>query len=282
MKKLDNKGSVSIVLCIFITSLFATTAFALDIGLVYVEKVKLSNAIDSAALAGVLELPMDSSKAKIIAIEYLNKNSVSENQVLIEIVDGDKAIKIEANKEVEHIFASIIGIDSSTVQASTKATVAPLKVANGGIKPFAVQIFKFSYGDLVTLKEGAGDGYNGNYGAVALGGRGAHVFKSNALYGYNGTISVGDYIDTEPGNMASVSNALKNYINSESSSFDNFERDSIRVWTIPLVNSFELNGRGELLVSGFGEFYVENIKSKSGKIEITGRFIKYATSGETD
>ena len=49
MKKLDDKGNVAIILCLLITVLFAFTAYVVDVGMVYKEKIKLSNAIDAAA-----------------------------------------------------------------------------------------------------------------------------------------------------------------------------------------------------------------------------------------
>lgn len=282
MKKLDDKGNVAIILCLLITVLFAFTAYVVDIGMIYKEKIKLSNAIDAAALAATLELPNDDIKAKAVAVEYLKKNNVDPNQTTIAISADHKSIQIEGIKNVKHLFAQIIGISSSNVEAKTKAMVAPAKSVKGGIRPFAVEAYDFPYGDLVTIKEGAGDGYHGNYGAVALGGEGANVFRGNSLYGYSGTISVGDYVDTEPGNMAGACTEIKNYINSEQSTFDNFPRDSIRLWTIPLVDSLAEDGRKSVLVVGFAMFYVEDVVNKSGKIEITGRFIRFVLNAPTD
>jgi hypothetical protein len=54
--------------------------------------------------------------------------------------------------------------------------------------------------------------------------------------------------------MAGVSNAIKNYISSEINTFPNYTRDSIRLWTIPLVDSLELNGRNTVSVVGFAQF----------------------------
>ncbi|SHI95930.1 Putative Flp pilus-assembly TadE/G-like [Clostridium cavendishii DSM 21758] len=282
MRKLDNKGNISIILCLLVTALFGFTAYVIDIGMLYVEKIKLSNAIDSAALAAALELPNDYIKSKSIAIEYLSKNNVDPNKAKVIISSDYKSIQISAVKNVNHIFASMIGIGNSEVNAKTKAIVAPIKSIKGGIRPLAVENYNFSYGDLVTLKEGAGDGYHGNYGVVALGGSGANVFRGNALYGYSGTISVGDYIDTEPGNIAGVCNDIKNFINSENSTFNNFPRSSIRLWTIPLVDSLVLDGKKSVLVVGFAEFYVENVNNRAGNIEINGRFIKYVLNSEVD
>ena len=282
MRKLDNKGNVAIILCLVFTVLLGFTAYVVDIGLIYIEKAKLSNAIDSALLAASLELPTDPTKARTVAIEYLKKNNTDPSKVLIVISADNKSIQMDGVKNVNHLFAPIIGINSSDVNTSAKVIIAPVKSAKGGIRPFAVEKFDFSYGDEVTLKAGAGDGYHGNYGAVALGGTGANVFKSNALYGYSGTITVGDMIDTETGNMAGASNEIKNYIESEFSNFNDFNRNSIRLWTIPLVDSLLVDGRKDVLVVGFGEFYVEDITKGSGKIEIHGRFIRYVTNGEVD
>jgi hypothetical protein len=282
MRKLDNKGNVAIILCLVFTVLLGFTAYVVDIGLIYVEKAKLSNAIDSALLAASLELPTNPTKAKTVAIDYLQKNNTDPNKVSIVISSDNKSIQMDGVKNVTHIFAPIIGIASSDVNTSAKVIIAPVKSARGGIRPFAVEKFNFSYGDVLTLKVGAGDGYHGNYGAVALGGTGANVFKSNALYGYSGTITVGDRIDTETGNMAGATNEIKNYIQSEYSNFSDFKRNSIRLWTIPLVDSLMMDGRKDVLVVGFGEFYVESITSHSGKMEIQGRFIRYVANGEVD
>lgn len=282
MISLDNKGNVSIILCLLITALFGFTAFAVDIGIVYAQKAKLNNAIDAAALAAVMELPNDDSKAKTVALDYLSKNNVEENEVSINISTDHKSIEINSVRNVKHLFAPIIGISNSNVQVSTKAIIAPAKSVSEGIRPFAVEAFNFSYGDLVTLKEGAGDGYHGNYGAVSLGGTGASVFRTNALYGFSGTVSVGDYIKTETGDMAGATNDIKNYINSEQSSFTNFPRDSIRLWTIPIVNTLVVNGSGQVKIVGFAEFYIEDITKKSSKIEINGRFIRYVINSTVD
>lgn len=283
MKKSDNnKGNVSIIFCLLITGLIGFTAYVADIGLIYAEKVKLSNALDSAALAAVLELPDNAADALSVAQDYLDKNGVEPSDVSIAVGADNMSIKIDGVKTVNHLFAPVIGIDSSNVKATATAVIGPAKSISSGIRPFAVQVYDFSFGTEVTLKEDSGSGYSGNYGAVALGGQGASLFESNALYGFNGTVSVGDYIDTETGNMAGAANSIKNYINSESSTFDNFPRDSVRLWTLPLVDTFEVNGRGQIQVVGFGEFYVENVSQKSGNIEITGRFIRYATNAQID
>jgi len=282
LKKIRKKGSVSIILCLSIVGLFGFAAYSIDIGIIYVEKTKLTNAIDSSVLAAALELPQNPTNARVIATEYLQKNNIDPSGFIIGISTDNKSIEIDGTKNVNHLFAPIIGINSSVVDGTAKAQIGPINAVVGGVRPFAVEIYNFEYGQLVTLKEGAGDGYHGNYGVVRLGGSGSSVFKANALYGYPGTLTVGEYLDTETGNMAGTTNAIQNYINSEQSTFANFTRESIRLWTIPIVNTLEVNGSKSVLIVGFAEFYVENVVGDSGKIDVTGRFVKFVTKGEID
>lgn len=282
MYKLDEKGNVSVIMCIAITALFAFTAYVIDIGLVYSERIQLSNAIDAAALAGALELPRHEDKAKKVAIEYLEKNDVNIEEVNITIGDDSKSISINVTREVSHLFAVVFGKDHSVINLSNKVVVAPVGMVEGGIRPFAVELFDYTYGDVIVLKENAGDGYRGNFGPVALGDTGADILEDNIMFGYRGAISIGDMIDTEPGNMVNTISAVQLYLHDDTSTYENYDRDSKRIWTLPLVNTLEVNGRGQIQVVGFAQFFVEDIGKKQGHTEITGRFLRYVAKGEID
>jgi len=188
MKKLGNRGNASIILCAAIVGLLGFTAGVVDIGMVYVQRVKLSNAIDSAVLAASMELVHSESKTMTVAREYLEKNNIDPSSVSIAIGPDSKSLEIKGTKTVKHLFAPIIGINTSDVKVSTKAIIGPVKAVRGDTRPFAVQKFDYNYGDIVTLKENAGDAYRGNYKAVALGGTGANVFRDNALHGFSGKL----------------------------------------------------------------------------------------------
>jgi hypothetical protein len=282
MKRLDNKGNAAIILCIAIVVLLGFTAYVIDIGLLYAERTKLSNAVDAAALAAVLELPASSSKAEAVAKEYLIKNDVNPDYTIIDVSSDNRSIEIRGTNNVKHFFAPVIGIDNSDVSARAKAIIGPAKSVKGGIRPFAVKKSNYTPGDLITLKEGAGAGEHGNYKVVALGGNGSPVYKDNAINGYSGIIKLGDWIDTEPGNMVGATKDISDYINSEDSEFNDFSRDSKRIWTLPLIDILEVAGREQVQVVGFAQFYVEEVVKNAGKTEITGRFIEYVVNGEID
>lgn len=287
MKKLfkiknNDQGSVAILIMLMMVVLLASAGAVIDVGLVVVNRTQLSNAMDYAALAGAQELPDNGSDARAVATDYLIQNDVDPSDVSITIAPDGKAITITGNRPVEYSFLTIVGLEGTTVSAQSKVILGAVSRIKGGLRPFAIEDFPYTYGAEVVLKQGAGDGYHGNYGIVALGGSGASNYESNALYGYTGEVAIGDEINTEPGNKASVSNQLQTYINAISDTFENHTRKSDRLWTVPLVDSLLENGRGTVVVTGFAQVYVETIKKKSGKIEIEARFIKFVVNGDID
>lgn len=278
----NEKGSVSILVMLMMIVLLASTGAVIDVGVVLVNRTQLSNAMDYAALAGAQELPDNISDAKAVASDYLIENNVNPSDVTITVAVDGKSISITGNRDVKYTFLRILGLDGTIVSAQSKVILGAVNSIKGGLRPFAVEDFPYAYGAEVILKQGAGDGYHGNYGVVALGGSGASIYEANALYGYSGTVTIGDEIDTEPGNMANVSNQLQTYINGISDTFDNHTRKSDKLWTVPLVDSLEENGRGTVVVTGFAQVYVETIQKKSGQIQIKARFIKFVVNGDID
>ncbi|BEP27720.1 pilus assembly protein TadG-related protein [Helicovermis profundi] len=279
---MNNKGNASILLVLLMAVLLTSLSYVIDIGLSYAQRIKLSNAVDSAVLASSRELKKSKTKVNEIAKKYLDINYKEEYNYEITIPDDLKSVEINANTKVNHYFSQVFGNSNSIVHVSAKAIIAPIKSIKNGVKPLAVKNFNFTYGDEIILKEGAGDGENGNYGALALGGNGASIFSNNLENGYDSTISIGDELLTEPGNIVSALNIIKNNINGDSSTFEDYSENSIRLWTVPLIDSFDIYGRDYVVVVGFAEFFVENIDIHAGKGEIGGRFIKYVINGDID
>jgi hypothetical protein len=275
-----DEGNVSILVSLIFIILMVSTAFVMDFGVIYAEKAKLVKAMDAAILAGGQVLPDQTDEARSVMEEYLLENHVSLDQVEIYIAEDGMTAEIRGYTDVPHFFGKVIGFTETRVNAKTKIALGSLTSVKGGIRPFGVESFDYSYGDIITLKAGGGDGYNGNYGALALGGRGASVLIDNALYGYDGELKIGDFIDTEPGNMASLIPHMKSYINSIPETFNDYSPGSDRIWTIPLLASLDVSGRDQVEIVGFGQFFIEDVQKKSGKAELKGRFIQYVSQGD--
>lgn len=275
-------GNVIILVTLMMFAIMGMIATVVDIGVVYAEQAKLSKALDAAILAGGQELPSRPDLARSIMEEYLIENGVNVEDVTIDIDADGMGAQMSGNRNVDLIFARIIGFDTANVDSTSKIELGYASSAKGGLRPFAVTKFDYQFGDTVILKEGAGDAYKGNYGTVALGGTGSDVLLYNAMYGYDGVVEIGDYILTEPGNMANIIPYLKNYVASFTDTFETMERGTDRIWTVPLVDTLEVAGRDSVLVVGFGQFFIESVQKKAGKAELVGRFIQYVTNGEID
>jgi len=268
---------------ITLTAIIGMTALVVDVGSVLVEKYRLRSAVDAAALAGGQELPMYPDSARTIALQYAEENGAIPSGVTIEIDEDMCGIRVSAEHTVDYKFARVFGLTTKEVVQSSYVRLGSAGTVYEGIRPFAVEWGNFSYGELVTLKEGGGDGDTGNYGAVALGLRGAASFKDNVKFGYNGKISVGDLIDTEPGNMSGPTVDGINYIlGNDNCTFEDFTKNSIRLWTIPVVDSFEALGRDQIEVSGFAIFYVEDTQTVNNDAVVIGRFLEYVTNADID
>lgn len=278
----DEKGNVTILVAVVLFALMGIMALVIDMGLVYAHKVDLVNALDAALLAGGQELPSDQVEAKKVMEAYLIENGVTLDEVTITIATDGLSANIVAVKSVPHHFAKIIGFDASNINEQAKLILGTASSAKGGIRPFGVTKYDFEYGDEVVLKSGAGDSYHGNFGAIALGSTGASVLLNNALYGYDEELNVGDFVLTETGNMVGMVNTLSYYINSTEETFDNYSSSSDRVWTIPVFDSLDVDGRTAVKVVGFAQFFVNNVEKKGGHAEIHGRFIEYVTNGDID
>lgn len=168
----DEKGNITILVTVVLFALMGIMALVIDMGVVYAEKVELANAIDAALLAGGQELPGDKTEARAKMEEYLIENGVALDEVTIEIAADGLSANITGTKSVPHHFAKVIGFDASDVTEQGKLILGSASSAKGGIRPFGVEKYDFQYGDQVVLKSGAGDSYNGNFGAIALGGNG--------------------------------------------------------------------------------------------------------------
>lgn len=278
----NQRGAVHILMAFLLTAMLGAAALVIDVGVAAADKTRLSNGLDAAALAGCQELPASPSKARQVVSEYLTANGIDPDDVVVAITDSNRQIVLTGSRTVNNSFAALLGVPTTTVHGSAAARVGSAISATGGIRPLAIADQPLVYGQTVVLKEEGGDGSNGNYGAVSFDSSyGAAVFRDYLLNGYNGTIKVGDIIETEPGNMASSISTVNEVINMDPGArFDDFDRNSPRAWTIPVLRGWDVSGRDEVEVVGFAEFFIEDIDKVNGQAEITGKFIRFTTNGE--
>lgn len=182
-------------------------------------------------------------------------------------------------------FGRVIGVAESTVTGRAVAETSNLSGAYGAA-PLGVPQADWQLGQQVTLKMSAESGTvsPGNYQALALGKSGASMYEQNLMYGYEEWIRADQWIDTEPGNMAGPTVRGVNYrINQDPyATWETVTRQSPRLVIVPVLKDFNTNGKGQVNVVGFGIFFLEAaVGTGASKAEITGRFLRMITEGES-
>ncbi|HAA38092.1 MAG TPA: hypothetical protein DCE00_04395 [Firmicutes bacterium] len=144
----------------------------------------------------------------------------------------------------------------------------------------------FVQGQEYELKSAApGDLGPGNFGALALGGKGASRYESNLRDGYSGMISVGDLLDTEPGNISGpTKRAFTARINacSHGCTYQNFRSGCPLIVYIPVVKQPTGQGRQEVEVAGFAAFFLNRNQppGQGNESSIKGWFVDTIVPGQ--
>lgn len=280
----DEEGSVVIMVAAGLTAIMGLAALGTDVGRIYIERQRLSVAADAAVLSGAQVLLRDPDGALANARQNLQKNGYDPNSSQVWLNDDRDQINVQIADRVGMTFARVVGFANVDVEATATAWSGYVSGFLGAV-PLGVPQADWQIGQQVTLKLDADTGTiaPGNYMALALGRTGASMYEQNLMYGYNGWIRVDQWISTETGNMATPTVRGINYrINQDPyATWDTVTRQSPRLAIVPILRDYNVNGRGEVLVTGFAVFFIERAEDKGNdKGEITGRFLRLVTEGE--
>ncbi len=305
----DDSGAIMVLVAIGLVVLIGSMALVIDAGTVYAERMKASNAVDAAVLAGVRELPGNPDAARAVAQQYAQANGLESGQVSFKIEDGGKAIKGTVDKEQNMFFARVFGIDSAEVKPSAKAKVgiAGSLSADSGVVPIGVKEGTFTVGEETTLKWKGGAGDKGWYGCLDLdtnaqtgdhSGGGANTYKEYLMNGYDKKLSTKDVKFVETGAMVGPTDtAIQDRVTrchddcgtTPCCTADSFKPDCPRIIITPVGEvSDDPGGNRTFKITGFAAFFVESYEEKkeynleTGKneksIHLTGTFIERVES----
>lgn len=271
-------GNVLVIFAVFLMVMIGFAALVVDFGGLKLEQNRLINVADAAALAGARELP-DTNMAKQIAEEYARFNGATDDEITVSFPNGSGEIKVEARREKEFFFGKALGVTAGT--ASANATAAYGAVSGmSGIVPFSIPDQELEYGVEYELKAGSHDDYGpGNYGALALGLKGASSYRNNIRYGYDGIVRVGEWIETEPGNMSGptedgVEYRINQCQHTPECTFDNHHPDCSKVMIVPIYDPASIQGRDEVYIVGFGAFFLKEVRGQGNNSSVVGYFIE--------
>jgi len=169
-KRLNQRGSIIIVVAVLLTVFFGIAALAVDIGHITIVRNELQNAADAAALFGASSLtssPTSSTTTTAVQqavtsiIEHNKSDSVALTGATVSTGWWDlaspspqtlasartvstqcPAVQVTVSRSagnnggpVQHWFASVIGISTSNVSATATAVIAPAGTALPGATP---------------------------------------------------------------------------------------------------------------------------------------------------
>ncbi|MEA1961386.1 MAG: Tad domain-containing protein [Bacillota bacterium] len=285
----NQKGTVLVLLVLAMSALAGFTALVTDTGAVYLQRMRLSNALDSAVLAGIQELPDNTQGALEMAAAYAQQNGGNVSEFSFTVDTDNNSISGHANRQIGLFFARALGFNSTIVQAEASARLAPI-TSTGGVVPFGVLEDDFTFGEETVMKEGIGDGpYRGWFGALRLGGNGAHVYRDNIKYGYPGEVSIGDVIPIEPGNMSGPTRVGIDYRIGQCNHYPrctiySYVNGCPRILIVPIVNVQDITSEGHpdsVRVVGFAAFLVQDCVGNGNENYVRGYFIRYVIPGST-
>lgn len=292
----NQSGSVIVLVTLALLALVASMALVIDVGLVFAQRIKASNAIDAAVMAGVRELPQDPLAAIEVAQTYAQMNGLEIEEVDFEISEDQRSLRGWVNKEQPMYFAKVLGIKSGQVQAKATARLGPIGSLppNAGGVPLGVSQEELVFGETVTLKEGGGGGTEGWYGCLDFlsltgGNGGAADYQHYLSYGYDGSgyIAYGTLVLEEPGVMSGPTSKAVNYRINKCK--DECDRDCTPEDYAPDCPRVVITMVGELVdkkyfeIHSFAGFFLQEVAGQGKDNIIRGQYIGlYIPGAEID
>lgn len=287
----SDKGNALVMMAFILSLLVALTGLVVDGGRLYLQKGELQKAIDAAALAGVQQVKNSQINAVNAAIELASLNGISLNSSNITV--GSDSVEIHNMVPVETTFAKVLGFNWVDVAATSKAVIDTTRgiKKHSNVIPVGIPKDKLVKGQSHTLHFTPGGGSNGpqqgNFGFLAIGGRGAANLEDNIVNGIEVEITPGSYVLTEPGlKWGKVRSGFQERINMDAAKplcnqLSTAKSGCARVAILPIVKDLgSVNGRGKVEIIGFAAFWIEKVEPNGGNKSVSGYFIEIVTSGE--
>ncbi len=269
----DRRGAVGLLTLAAMTVICGFGALVIDFGMIYLEETRLQTACDAAALAGAGALSLGEEVALQTAREVAAANGVATAVAAIRERDGQRTVVVTAERTVGLGLARVLGVNEATVNSASEAGTGMLSGVRGAI-PLGVVWQDFEFGQSYRLKVGPDDSEQGNFGALALAGRGADPYRHTLKYGFDEVLRIGQQVETEPGNMTGpTKDGVNHRINQCTPGCAH--TNCARVVLVPVIDRLG-QGRSEVQVVGFATFVLEGCAGG----EVWGKFIENVVSGE--
>ena len=210
--KSSARGQVAVLYAGIIAVLIGAIALGADVSVMYFNWQQLRGAADAAVLAGANYLP-DSASAQNAAVQYAEMNGVQASEIVgtPQVSADGLSLQMTVTRTVPYLFAQALGMANATMNVTSTAGIAQNGSGGRGMLPIGLSCpgggssgncnsSKYVVGTTYSMKQDQSQtSLPGNWGALALGGNGASVYRQNLEDGYVGPVE--SAVATEPGNI---------------------------------------------------------------------------------
>jgi len=296
-----SRGQALALTALLLGVLVAVGALALDVGRAQMERRVLAKAADAAALAGVQRLPGDPVGARQEALRYADANAPGREADAVVSPDLTSITVTARSTSFRLYLGALLGRGLLSLEKRATAAVRSVVEADGvmpwGLRESARQ--RASYGSVVTLKYDSQDASRGDFGALAIGGRGASNYRQNMVNGAR--VRVGSVYQVETGNMIGPTRqGVTERLSATDPACDSFDEvfdydpqagiwrfrtarcnpwsgegaGSRRVVLVPVVDDPAGGGSGQVIPRGFALLFLEGLDSCTGSsCQVQARFV---------
>jgi Flp pilus assembly protein TadG len=309
-------GGALVTITFALVGLFAFAALSIDLSCVYIERSKIQESCDSAALAAVRDWALGKAGPDVTAAAkiFATANGLKTNEIMsiktgywtsrsftaASAITGNQipAVQVVARRDVSLTFAPVIGLRTMSPRVESVAVASRAKAAVY-VLPWAICDDVVTYPapqcTLVTLKyssleSGAnscrdGDASRPNFGALALGDDSTSTYQDNILNGYPEPLHVGDCVKAKIGNLGiNTSRALDDRLQGVppytcTANPASAPPNNKRLAVIPRVATLNTQGSGTVCITGFYVVALDSVDSRNPAQTLVDARILYALEG---
>lgn len=286
-----SRGQTLALISVIIPVLVGALALGTNVAMLYYNQTIIQKAADAGVLAGANYLPDNPTQAIATAQQYALNNGIKSGEIAsTSVANGNGSITMTIQRTVPYGFAQVLGLTNGNAHAtataapqyppSTVNATSPSQVPVGGdnngnngttcsttaqcqLVPVGLDSgTTYSDGSQITLQQGQVG--PGNWDLLALGGTGGNNLRSNIANGYNGMVSVNDWVTTEPGKkVGPVDQGFQDRLTlaasvDPSGTYSNHKPNNPRVIVLPVVNWSGQNGRKQVQVTAFASLWLDS------------------------
>jgi|GEM_PF-5734355 len=217
----EDRAVALIVFTIMLAALLGIAALVTDVGLAYVNRRAMQNAVDAAAMAGANYLPNSPDQALAYARSYANQNGISNSE--IDAVTNSQyklqykttyspndTLVVSAERSAPFVFREVVGGGDAPIFV-TSTVLVTAQVPSTGLAPLAVSMSQVTTDSTsltptpcattyveCTLKDSTNGSIGGNFQEINFSslpnspscssGSGGSTYLCYLETGYNGTV----------------------------------------------------------------------------------------------